>query len=268
MVYRAEFSKAVLNVDATDFVVNGGSGSGVTSALPVQGTGEVVYEITVSGGNLVSFNGPVGLDLAAGQNITDLALVALMGDEPATDETYTLDNLAPQITSVVIDDGTSQRSVVRRITVNFDSDITFDSGAFDLKTIGGDVVAVTTSVAPGTPTNQVVLTFPGTIGGSLADGDYRLAILDTHVRDAAGNDIDGDANGRAGGVRVDDFFRFYGDKNGDRAVDAADDFTFSRTYRQSSTDPLFDVDLDYDNDGRVDAADLFQFRRRFRTRLP
>ena len=51
-----------------------------------------VYDITVSGGDLASFNGIVGLNLTPGQNITDPIGNQLPTAEPATDETYTLTN--------------------------------------------------------------------------------------------------------------------------------------------------------------------------------
>ena len=192
-----------------------------------------------------------------------MALNALFNDEPATDETYLVDNDSPQVTSVVVDDGTAQRSVVRSITVNFDSAITFDAGAFDLKTAAGDSVVVTTSVAPGTPTNQVVLTFPGTLGGSLADGRYQLKILGTHIRDAAGNSLDGDANGTAGGNRVDDFFRLFGDRDGSGRVDRRDYGFFLRSFNRSTGDPLFDDTLDADGNGSIDRRDFGFFQRNF-----
>ena len=43
------------------------------------------YDVTVSGGDLASFNGTVGLDVSGAQNITDLAGNALPAGEPATD---------------------------------------------------------------------------------------------------------------------------------------------------------------------------------------
>lgn len=51
-----------------------------------------VYNITVSGGNLASFNGSVGIDLADNQNITDLVDNALPDGEPNIDESYIVAN--------------------------------------------------------------------------------------------------------------------------------------------------------------------------------
>jgi len=94
LVFRATFDADVQNVDATDFVV-----SGTTAGLTVTPVSASVYDITITGGNLAGLNGTVGLNLAVGQTITDLAGNSLSAGEPATDETYVLDNTAPTLTS-------------------------------------------------------------------------------------------------------------------------------------------------------------------------
>ncbi len=267
LVFRAEFSEAVQNVDAVDFILSGGSTAAVTAVSSVADSNNTVFELTVSGGNLASFDGSVGINLATTQDITDAAGNALPGAEPAIDELFLVDNQPPKVASVVIDDGTDQRSMVRSITVVFDSPILFDEGAFDLRTSSGEVITVATDIAPGQSTDQVVLTFPTSSGGSLADGNYRLTILPAHLRDAAGNALDGNGDGIAGDARVDDFFRFFGDYDGDRDVDAADYLFFRRTYRRTSGDVFFNDAFDQDGDGDVDALDYLGFRRNYRRQL-
>ncbi len=97
LVFLATFSEAVVNVDASDFEVTG------TTATITNVTGEsadFTYEITVSDGDLDSFNGTVGLNLATSHNITDSGGNPLPNTQPVTDQTYTLDNNdAPSITS-------------------------------------------------------------------------------------------------------------------------------------------------------------------------
>ena len=78
--------------------------------------------MTVSGGDLAGLNGTVGLDLAGGQNITDVAGNALPAGEPATDETYLLDNTAPVLTAFARN--TPATSPTNADTLVFD--ITFD----------------------------------------------------------------------------------------------------------------------------------------------
>ncbi|NEQ51882.1 MAG: DUF4114 domain-containing protein [Leptolyngbya sp. SIO3F4] len=89
LVFRATFDESILNIDATDFSVTGGTTATVTNVTAVSA---IAYDITVSGGDLANFNGTVGLDLAPGQNITDPIGNNLPTNEPATDETYTLTN--------------------------------------------------------------------------------------------------------------------------------------------------------------------------------
>ncbi len=111
--FLATFSENVINVTANDFVVTGTTAtvtSVSSSLLPdpsssgdvssTAATASSLYEIQVSGGDLAGFNGVVGLDVAAGQDIVDTAGNAFAGGEPATDDTYTLDNTAPTVTSV------------------------------------------------------------------------------------------------------------------------------------------------------------------------
>ncbi|MEM1291304.1 MAG: choice-of-anchor D domain-containing protein [Cyanobacteria bacterium P01_H01_bin.162] len=95
LTFRAIFDEAVQNVDAADFVVNGTT----ASISGVSGSG-TTWDITVDGGDLANLNGTVSLDLAATQNITDLASNALPVEEPATDEAYILSNAntAPTLT--------------------------------------------------------------------------------------------------------------------------------------------------------------------------
>lgn len=90
------FGEDVQNVNGADFAVNGTTTAAVTGVAAVSGS---VYDVTVSGGDLPSFDGVVGLDLAVGQNITDLVGNGLPAGEPATDEAYTLNSLGPTLVS-------------------------------------------------------------------------------------------------------------------------------------------------------------------------
>lgn len=63
------------------------------------------YEVTLSGRNLPSLNGTVGLNLNS-PTITDLAGNALPSTEPATDQTYLVDNAAPTVTNIIVSGST------------------------------------------------------------------------------------------------------------------------------------------------------------------
>jgi len=91
LVFQATFSEEVQYVTIDDFEVTGSSAT-VTSVSSDTGT---TIDLTASGGDLAGYEGIVGIDLAAGQDIADLADNALPAGEPTTDETYTLENTPP-----------------------------------------------------------------------------------------------------------------------------------------------------------------------------
>ena len=267
LTFWATFSEDVTLVDASDFVVDGSTTATITNVATINVR---TYDITVSGGDLASFNGTVGLNVDGSNNIADLAGNALTPGEPPTDETFTVDNIAPQVDSIAYEDGSAQRSVIRSITVNFDSEVITDPGAFVLTTKSGtNIPLVDSSTLVGGKT-RVLLTFSGDqvdASGSLIDGNYRLTILDSHVRDIAGNVLDGNKDGSAGGAAVDEFFRFFGDSDGDRDVDGSDLSRFLATYRKGSQQSGFSPVFDWDNDDDVDGTDLSRFLARYRKRL-
>ena len=85
---------SVSNVDATDFTVSGGTTATVTN---VTGS-NLAYQVTVSGGDLATFDGTVTLGFAGGQNISDGAgnLLDVGGSTPSpNNDTYTVDNTPP-----------------------------------------------------------------------------------------------------------------------------------------------------------------------------
>jgi hypothetical protein len=110
--------------------------------------------------------------------------------------------------------------------------------------------------------SQLVLTFSGgsgasqVVGGSLADGDYRLAFLDGFIGSPA--DVP--------------FHRLLGDVNGDRQVDDADNSGLraalgSRRGVSGKGVPAYVSYFDFDGDGDVDTDDLLAFKKRQGTGL-
>ncbi|MBL8105393.1 MAG: class F sortase, partial [Anaerolineales bacterium] len=125
LVFRATFSEDMLNVDTADFTVNGTTTATVTLVTPISGS---VYDITVSGGDLAGFNGVVGIDLSGAQNITDSVGNALPAGEPATDETYTVDNSGPIVTASV-PANTATVTGPTQLTVTYNEDVKNDASA-------------------------------------------------------------------------------------------------------------------------------------------
>lgn len=146
LVFRATFSEGVQNVSIGDFAVTGTTAT-VTNVAVVSAS---VYDVTVTGGNLAALNGTVGLNLAAGQNIQDTTGNALPNTEPAIDQTYVVDNTAPSVVSLAIQNPatspTNANSLVFRIT--FNEDVTnIDVNDFDVAGTTANVTAVTTVTA-------------------------------------------------------------------------------------------------------------------------
>ena len=179
LIFRATFSEAVQNVDAADFTVSGTTTATVTAVSPVSTS---VYDVTISGGDLAGFTGQVGLNLSGAQNIEDLIGNALPAGEPATDETYTVDNTAPTVT---IDQAMTQVDPTNTASIDFTA--TFDEAAANFTaadvTLGGTAPGTLSAVLSGGPTVYTItvtgMTGTGTVTASLAGGV---------ATDLAGND--------------------------------------------------------------------------------
>ncbi len=96
LTFLATFSEPVTDVDIADFVKNSTSTATVTDVSQVTNS---TYAVTISGGDLASFNGDVNLNLSAAPTITDQAGNPLPADEPSTDDNYTVENTAPSVVS-------------------------------------------------------------------------------------------------------------------------------------------------------------------------
>jgi len=169
-----------------------------------------------------------------------------------------------KIESIVVNDGSAQRSMVSSLTITFDRVVIFEPGAFGLqRSDGADVIVnVAASVVAGRTVGVVTFTGPGIIGGSLADGNYTLTVRADRIRDELGRELDGDGDGNGGGDRADAFFRLYGDSDGDRDVDLLDLVRFLSTVgRRRGNSGYLDY-MDFNGDDRVAAIDLLAFALR------
>jgi arylsulfatase A-like enzyme len=175
----------------------------------------------------------------------------------------------PTIESVVVNDDSSQRSMVNSLTISFDRVVAFDPGAFELVREGGSEVGlnVSESVVGGRTVAVLTFTGPDIIGGSLSDGNYSLTIRGDHMRDEVGREVDGDSDGNGGGDRVDAFFRLFGDSDGDRDVDLCDLGDFLSTLGRKRGDSRYLAWFDVNGDDRVGLLDLLALARRLGTEL-
>jgi hypothetical protein len=183
-----------------------------------------------------------------------------------------------RVQSVVVNDGSPQRSRVTDLTVAFSAQVSFAStagAAFALSRIS-DGAVVTFTATPSVIGGVTVVTlnnFGGSAAqfGSLADGRYTLTVLAGQIS-SGGQALDGNGDGIPG----DNFsfgesqglYRFFGDINGDRHVDIADFGLFSSTFNLNSGQTGFIAAFDFNGDGHIDIADFGQFSIRFFTPLP
>lgn len=177
----------------------------------------------------------------------------------------------PHVESVAIDQDNEtgcgvhcQRSLVRRLTVTFDSIVDIATEAFRLQntTTGQSFVIDDADVAISETENKTVavLTFANSsstvLNGSLEDGNYTLTINKNKVTEPGRHDA-------MAADFTDDFFRLFGDVDGDRDVDALDFNSFRATFFKTDSDPEFNEVFDFDGSGGIDVLDFNAFRARF-----
>jgi hypothetical protein len=169
------------------------------------------------------------------------------------------------VASVVLNDGSAQRSMIDSITVTFGGAAILDPGAIELRRQDGSLVDARVNISLVGGRTVAVLTFAGPefVGGSLADGSYTLTVRADRVHDRWGRELDGNGDGLAGGDRVDGFFRLFGDADGDGRVDEQDRQAFRSAFGKTADDPGYLWYFDFDGDGDVDGHDNGQFNRRF-----
>jgi hypothetical protein len=203
LVFRATFSEDVQNVDAADFILNATPATTAT-ITSVTSVSPSLYEITVSGGDLATFNGVIQLDIAAGQNITDLGGNLLT--QPPAQETYLVQHLLPSAPPTVsgvtatgagtLLQGQTLASGPSQFTVTFNADVTAASaqntanyllvraGGNGVQTLscaggvsGGDTSISIDSAVYAPATYTTILNVNG--GQPLPAGLYRLFVCGT-----------------------------------------------------------------------------------------
>jgi autotransporter-associated beta strand protein len=171
------------------------------------------------------------------------------------------------VSSVTVNAGAVQRSMVTSLDVSFNRAVDLQPGAFTLTRIGGvngasgDNATVTIGVTTTSVNDRTVahLTFSGvnTEGGSIADGKWKLSIDSSKVYDpATGDHLGANFDSVAAGVSIG---RLYGDVNGDGDVDANEDLQgFLNSFGSVSGAPNYSAAFDINSDGDVDANEDLQ----------
>ncbi len=161
----------------------------------------------------------------------------------------------PQLTSMIINDGAIQRSMIWSLTVAFSSPVTLGSNALVLTRIEGGFTA-TVSITPvngSTSLYQIGWTGTGIIGGSLPNGTYQLAVNTGAITDAYGQLL-------AKPAQTLTVVRLFGDSNGDGHVDRIDQKAFDAAYGSTIGSTTYRAYFDYNGDGSIDNTDRAFFR--------
>jgi hypothetical protein len=167
---------------------------------------------------------------------------------------------APQVTAFVIDDGSTQCSMVRSLTLAFDQAVNLDSSKITLL-LNNSPAPVTLAVSA-LAGNQYRVTFGGNgvSAGSLADGRYRLVLNGSQITNATGTPM-----ASSPGY---DFYRLFGDGDGSGVVDFNDFLILQNAFGKTSTTAGFASGLDGDSNDVIDFNDFLMLQNQFGKTLP
>ena len=168
------------------------------------------------------------------------------------------DTTPPKVTSAIfVYDGAPQK-----LRYTFSEDVSASLSLADLYMIDSTTFQSYTpsGFSHDRATNTALFTFAST----LPSGMYRAYLFSDGISDAAGNLLDGDNNGAAGGSNVYDFWFLPGDANHDGAVDFADLTLLAQNYGSSGKTY---ADGDLDHDGRVGFGDLVMVSQSYGTSM-
>ncbi|MDD1793448.1 Ig-like domain-containing protein [Enterovibrio sp. ZSDZ42] len=150
LVWRVTFSEALSNIDITDFVVSGTTGT----VSHVSSTSATVVDVTVSGGDLATANGTVSLSVSGANNLADSSGNGLGSVTASNSQNYLLDNTAPSIT---IQSASSALIAGQTASVSFNlseassnfiaTDVVVEGGA--LSNFAGSGISYTATFTPG-----------------------------------------------------------------------------------------------------------------------
>jgi hypothetical protein len=213
--------------------------------------------------------------------------------------------------SVQVNDGNAQRSQVLATFVNFNGPVSFNQSdltnifqvkdatntaitlvftAYSLPGGAGTVVtpsggvysgvqSVRISFASGSADTYNLTGAPltaGVLSGltvALNDGNYFVKVDGSFMTDAFGQHVDAAGNGTFGSVATTEFYRLFGDVNGDRTVDYADQTPLGAAIRGGANrggtiaqKTLYRNNwyFDYDGDGLINTTD---YNNQFKTRI-
>ncbi len=173
------------------------------------------------------------------------------------------------VDGVELNDGSAQRSKVTEVHVRFNALVDAQASAFSLTNLGTpqqpqNVPVTDLAITFADVGASTVVTIRRTTGQSLADGEYRLDIDGSMINVRGGSILMG--SGYAfGDQAADNFFRKYGDNDGNRAVDLFDFADFRSTFGRVAGDAGYIDPLDFDENQTINLFDFAAFRANFGT---
>lgn len=173
----------------------------------------------------------------------------------------------PTVLAFDVNSDEIHRSIVDSVAVQFSEDISTSLETSDVlirnvdthQTIDPSDINVVLDASG----DRATFTFPGLTGQTLPNGNYEVALSGSGIQDGDGNLLDGNGDGAGGDDYEFNLYRYFGDTQGDRDVDNAELFQFSRTFLEVAGNTNFNRLFDFNADGDVDNGDLFQFSRTF-----
>ncbi len=155
-------------------------------------------------------------------------------------------------------------SGIDRIYVQFSEQVVgFNAANFDLLGIVVADYSTISSVSYDVANQRGVIQ----LSSPIARDKLRIGIAST-VTDTAGNALDGDSNGSAGGAFNFRFNILVGDGNSDGSVNGGDLSTFSGAFNTSVGNMNYNSRADWNSDGSVNGGDLSFFAGNFNQSLP
>jgi hypothetical protein len=247
------FSQPVSGFTLADLQLslNGGANLLTASQTLTPSANNTVW--TLSGlTSLTNTNGTYTLALS-GAGISDAAGGELSGDATSS---FTL-SMAPTL-SLPVNSGAAERSMVTSVTLAFSQPVTIDPAGVTIAVPDGQTGTVPTiSLQTNDGGLNYTATFSGNgvVGGSIADGVYRLTVAANAATAAGGIHLASDVSLT--------FLRLFGDISGNGIVNNADLFQLRSAYATAVGDAAYLPGFDYNGNGLINNADLFQIRSRY-----
>ncbi len=253
-------SAADVSVTATSLTINGFGFDSTAGNDTVSFSGGVTGTVTSASSTQLTVTSLTGLVVG---NLNASVTVDGVSSGTAV-QVATVVSSANSVTNVQVDDGTSQRSMVRSITLTFQNAISAANLSSVLASLSltraSDGLSVGLKGTLDSSGTVLTLTFTGSsiIGGSLADGRYNLLYGSTSLL-AAGT------SGQTDETKY--LWRLFGDLSGTACVNAADLTAFNKAMNSRKGMSNYTVYFDYNEDGIIVNSDQTAFNQRYGTSI-